>query len=104
MQEFEDREFSEAERDLLIILSNTAKVYNYTLSEEYMLSLLKRNGMNDYIQEYSQMIKENNLNIGMSIINLGDSSLQRFLINKEKRVYQFPPNETDDLFIVRDVE
>jgi len=38
------------------------------------------------------------------IFELGESSLQRFLINKEKRVYQFPPTETKEVMVVRDVE
>ena len=88
----------------MIILSNTSKVYSYPLIEEYMFLLLKSNGMSEYIQEYMKILKDNHISPYSWIIDLGESSLQRFLINKEKRAYQFPPNETDDVMIVRDGE
>lgn len=93
-----------AEREFLKILENTARVYGYPLNEEYLLSLLKHNGMEDYIYEYMGLIKENGLNPTRCIIELGTSSLERFLINKEKRVYQFPPTETDEIMVIRDQE
>lgn len=88
----------------MIILANTAKVYGYSLVEEYMLLILKENGMSEYIQEYMKILKDNHISPYGWIIDLGESSLQQFLINKEKRVLQFPPNETDDLMVVRDGE
>lgn len=92
------------EKDFMIILENTCKAYGYALVEEYMMSLLKHYGMGEYIPKYIGLLKRYNISPQSCIIELGESSLQRFLINKEKRVYQFPPKETDDLMIVRDGE
>jgi len=46
----------------MIILANTSKVYSYPLVEEYMLLLLKHNGMSEYIQEYMKILKDNHIN------------------------------------------
>jgi hypothetical protein len=98
------RPYTENEKKFLKILANTGKVYDYALSDEYCLSLLKHNGMQEYIDEYITIIDENNLNSSSCIIELGESSIQRFLVNKEKQVLEFPPQEHDNLIIVRDGE
>lgn len=104
MQDDDVRAYTDDEKAFLVVLTNTIKVYGYQLSEEYLLRLIKYNGMDVYIPEYVKMLKENDCNFFHTIIDLGDSSLQRFLINKEKSVYQFPPNETDTLMVIRDGE
>ena len=92
------------EKLFLTILSNTAKAYNYNLDDEEMLYLLKRYGMMQYIMNYVKLVKENNTPVNTHIIDLGSSSLQRFLSRREKRVFQFAPNENDNLLIIRDAE
>lgn len=103
-EEVDVRGYQTYEKEFLVILGNTTKVYSYQLAEEYLLQLLKHNGLGSYIKNYMDLLKDNNLNHNICIIELGESSLQRFLINKEKRVYQFPPSETDHVMVVRDGE
>jgi hypothetical protein len=98
------RNYTDNEKKFMVILSNTSLVYDYTLSDEYMLSLLKHNNMSDYIEEYINLIDQNNLNYRHWIVELGDSSLKRFLINKEKRIFEFPPSENDNIMVIRDGE
>jgi hypothetical protein len=62
MQEDDIRNYTDKEKQFLIVLSNTSLVYDYSLSDEYMLSLLKHNGMSAIIDEYISLIVENNLN------------------------------------------
>lgn len=104
MQDEDIRNYSDDEKAILMILSNTCKVYQYHLSDEYMLNLMKHNGMVPFFTEYVTMVKDQDIRLSKCFIHLGESSLMRFLINKEKSVFQFPPSETDDLMIVRDAE
>lgn len=59
MQDDDVRAYTDDEKALLVILTNTVKVYGYQLSEEYILNLIKHNGMEVYIPEYIKMLKEN---------------------------------------------
>jgi hypothetical protein len=62
MQDDDIRDYTDNEKQFLIVLSNTSLVYDYSLSDEYMLTLLKHNGMTAIIDEYMSLIAQNNLN------------------------------------------
>lgn len=56
------RNYTDNEKKFMVILANTSLVYDYTLSDEYMLSILKHNNMSEYIDDYINLIDQNNLN------------------------------------------
>ena len=54
--------YTEAEKQFLVILSNTKMVYEYYLDEEYLLEILNRNELGDYIKEFTELLEQNQLN------------------------------------------
>lgn len=104
MQDNDPINHTEAEKQFLVVLTNTKTVYDYYLDEEYLLAILNKNGMSDYIKEYMELIELNQLNYHKWIIELGESSLERFLVNHEKRILEFPPKETDEILVIRNGE
>jgi len=104
MQDEYIKNYTLIEKKFLTILFNTKTVYDYQLLEEYLLEILKKNNLGDYIEEYVQLLEANEINYHRCIIDLGESSLQRFLQNHEKRIFEFPPKETDEVMIIRNGE
>ena len=102
--QYEDDFRSETDQKFCKILSNTAKAYSYQLIDEYMMHLLKSNNMKKHIDKYIELIDINHKPLSTHILDLGRSSLERFLVLKEKRVYQTPPLETDSLLVIRNGE
>ena len=62
MQDNDPINHTEAEKQFLVVLTNTKTVYDYYLDEEYLLAILNKNGMSDYIKEYMELIELNQLN------------------------------------------
>lgn len=104
MQDEYSKKYNSTEKKFLTILSNTKMVYDYQLLEEYLLEILKKNKLGEYIDEYIQLLESNGVNYHRCIIDLGESSIQRFIQNHEKRILEFPPQETDEVMIIRNGE